>query len=735
MPIIAYRPLAAETDGSALDEAHARVREVAALLETDHDPGAAGASPLLEVAGAGTGAADLGAWAARLHHSPGLPVLRPPATDGTGGGALAVAVGAPSDGDLAARLAAAGWDVLAPASRLGTRAEGRPWDVRTLLGADPGDTAVTDADGASTYRELAALAAEAARRVGPPVDPPRRVLLVGRRDRRTVAGVLGCWLAGAAWCAFEADAPAERRAAVEDQVRPDLVLDCASLTAGTDDAGDLPWTVEPLPPDRMAYLVSSSGSTGTPTVSALPAGGLTPLLDAWRAYYGLRRPQRVCSLAGLEGDVLLGDLLKALSTGGSLHLVPGQGRADPDAVAAVAEEHRCTLLESTPVMVRAVLRRLDVEGGHWPAVTIVGSDTFRAVEARELVTLAAGRTRVVNGYGTTETTIETLVYDCADLLDTREGLCPLGAPLPGVAVAVLDEAGHPVPPGVVGRLCLDTPGALLGRVVAGRPSGRTDGTVDTGDLASLDPDGVLGFHGRSDSMVKVRGFRVELGEVENALLSVPGVAEAFVVAFRRAGATELAAFVAGREVDAGAVRRHLAGRMAVAAVPAEVTVLPALPRLPGGKLDRVAMTERATAAEAPEGRESGGTMADRVARSWSRVLGREPRRDVTFFDHGGTSVLVLALVEDLQAELGEEHRVTAADVFRHPTVTALASALAPDEAPAPHEAAAGEPPGPDEATAGDPAPSAPTRQQVLADLAAGRIQVEEARRLLRADRR
>ena len=625
------------------------------------------------------------------------------------------------------------WQAAEAASRsaaepavLGVAAPREDWQVADLLAGAPDTVAVADGHLSLDYATLRTAVEGVAARVLAAGDV-QRVLLRGRRDVPTVVAMLGCWWAGATWCAVDVTSPAARREAIVAELRPDLVLDTADLDLVTDPDRGQPVRSRGMDRDTPAYAVATSGSTGRPKVSVLPAGGLRPLLAAWRQEYDFSSPQTVCQIGSLEGDVLIGDLLKALSTGGTLHIVPDEHRADPEAIADLLDRHRCTFVESTPVLIAALLRALDRRTAHWPAVAVVGSDVFRASEARDLADLAAGRTRVVNGYGTTECMIESLVHDCDAVPADRSGLCPVGTPLTGTAVTIRRPDGAVAEVGEVGRLHLAAPGAMMGYLVAGELQPGSP-EVDTGDLAAVDPAGFVDFHGRADAMVKVRGHRVEPAEVEDALLRLAGVREAHVTSFRRSGATELMAFVCGPDVPTPVeIRTHLRQRLVEGAVPAELRVLDRLPRLETGKVDRLALDrEAARHAESLLPQQQGADAYDlddpvqlreAVIACWRAVLGVTPDPAVGFFDQGGSSVLLIALAEALRGALGPE-LVSVADLFRHPSVDAYVAMIERSRAA----------PAPDPQDAAEPAPAG--RREILEAVAAGRMTVAEARRLM-----
>lgn len=567
----------------------------------------------------------------------------------------------------------------------GRAADPAELDVLRLLTSAPDErTALCDEHGSVTYGALreGAFAVARSLRDEHGVRPGDRIALLGGRDTATAAHLIGAWLAGAAWCALDRELPLTRREAILGALSPRAVVDTAGAPVGSG-AEAPPRTV--VPAEEVAYFVATSGSTGTPKLSALTAGGLRPLLDAWTAYYGLDEPNTVLQIGSWEGDVFLGDLLKALGSGGTLIICPKSRRADPEFLACTIVERDVSFVETTPALMRAVMRALEKRACGL-RVAVVGSDAFRMQEARELVRLMPEGARLVNGYGLTECTVESLVYDCAALdeaPDLDDGLCPLGAPLPGTRVRVVDPGtGMVVPREAVGELVIESPGVGLGYLGAhgiATEGGFGGDGFRTGDLVALDEDGLMHFHGRSDSRVKVRGHRVELGDVENALLRIPGVAEAYVCPFERAGVTELAAFVGSQTTLTDEfVRSELLGLIPAAVVPVRFHFGEELPRLHNGKLDRRAMIMQNQRTENVAGENVTdilGSLPEKVRHCWESVLGRPVDPGSTFFDQGGTSLLVITLAEVLHETLGSEHAFAVADLFRHPTVDAFAAAL------------------------------------------------------------
>lgn len=629
----------------------------------------------------------------------------------------------------------------------GSAAEPRPWCMGELLAVgEPGRTAVAQEATEVTYAQLrrraAALAAWLAAEHG--VGAGDRVALVGERGTQGVVALCAVWLLGAAWCPVSSSWPAERQEQTLRVLRPKAVVDLAALGPSADGAGrPLP---EPSPeavrdlmgrtmsPEAVAYYVPTSGSSGEPKLVALSAGGLRPVVDAWLQHYGLAgTAQHVLQFGSWASDVFLGDVLKVMATGGSLVICPDEARVDLDCVEDLVRSWRITLLESTPAVVTALLRHLS-RAQSPPAdlhTLIVGADTFRIREAEEATARLWQGVRLHNGYGLSECTIESLVQECVPALAARSGLCPVGRPLPGTCITVVDGRGRPLPYGAVGELVVAGAQVGLGYLTEdGLTEGGQFATVDgvrhfrTGDLVRFGPDGCLEFHGRRDGLVKVRGHRVEVGEVEDRLLRLPGVEESFVCLAERAVQPELVAFIGGSGLDERAVRDGLSQTLPEHAVPGRVVVERRLPRNDHGKLDRVRMRNRAV--ELPRknwnvDRSTDACEADELSALltglWSEVLQRPVNPHRSFFDQGGNSILAMQLYARMR-ELLPQHEFPIAHLFIHPTIAAFRASLSASPPASPH---------PREAKRSGPA----DELAVLRALERGELDTDGAMRLLR----
>ncbi|MFD9857885.1 non-ribosomal peptide synthase/polyketide synthase [Streptomyces alboflavus] len=522
--------------------------------------------------------------------------------------------------------------------------------------------------------------------------PERLVALRLPRTADMVVAILAVWKSGAGYLPLDLALPEERVRFLLDDARPALVLDEEMLRSLPDAA-----TPAPLPapdPDTTAYVIYTSGSTGRPKGVAVSHRSAANLLAGHRE--GLVAdagggPLRVALTASFSFDTSLEGVL-LMADGHPLHLVDETTRLDAAALIEYVVEHRVDFLDLTPSYLRQLLPAgLLTDPRHRPRVLMLGGEAIGPDLWREL----AGHRDVAayNFYGPTECTVDALA--CRIEGDDR----PLvGRPLPNVRAYVLDAGLRPVPPGVGGELYLA--GGQLARGYAGRP-GLTaarfladpygaPGTrmYRTGDLARWTADGRLDYLGRADDQVKVRGHRIEPGEIEAALLDLPEITGAAVVAVPDThGHLRLAAYL----VPAADAARPQASQLRAACrlvlpdhmVPSSFTLLDALPLTTSGKLDRRALPAPDLDA-APRERElvaprtpDEQTLAD----IWADVLGiAQVGVTDNFFELGGDSILSIQAVSRARAT---GLQLTSQDVFRHQTVADLAAAASRRTAAAP----------------------------------------------------
>jgi amino acid adenylation domain-containing protein/non-ribosomal peptide synthase protein (TIGR01720 family) len=502
------------------------------------------------------------------------------------------------------------------------------------------------------------------------VGPETRVGICAGRSLERVVAILAVLKAGGAYVPLDPSHPAERRAFLLRDADVALVLTGEPL-AGDGRADDPP----PLAgPESLACVLYTSGSTGHPKGVLIPHRGLVRRVLWAERTYPVTAADRVLQKASFNFDFSLWELFGPLAAGGLCVLAPPGAESDPEALVRTIRDHGVTIVHFIPSLLAAFLSGEGIEECASLRFVCAGGEVLAPELAERLFARRALPLR--NQYGPTEGSIDVLEHVCRPN-ETRRPL-PIGRPVAGSTARVLDVALRPAPVGVPGELCLG--GACVTRGYQGRPDATAERFVPdpfgppgariyrTSDRARSLADGSLEFLGRLDRQVKVRGFRIEPGEVEAALARHPEVREAAVVV--REG--RLVAYVTPAlpaDVD---LRGWLRDRLPEYLIPAVFVPLDVLPRTASGKLDRRALPEPERSAPAA-GFVPPRTPAERLlAGIWAGVLGL-PRvgAEENFFALGGDSILSIQVVARAR-EAGL--LLTPRDLFRHQTVAALAAA-------------------------------------------------------------
>jgi natural product biosynthesis luciferase-like monooxygenase protein len=356
--------------------------------------------------------------------------------------------------------------------------------------------------------------------------------------------------------------------------------------------------------------------------------------------------------------------------------------SDGDSLSSLVERHGVTHLQCTP----SLARMLALDEGAWPALSrlrhlLIGGEALPGPLVAEL--RRATRASITNMYGPTETTVWSATHEA----EPCAGTVPIGRPIANTRLYVLDGQREPLPVGSPGELWIGGEGVARGylgrealtaeRFMPDPFAGGSARMYRTGDVVRYRPDGVLEFLGRTDHQVKLRGHRIEPGEVEARLCEHPAVSEAAVLVREDVpGDARLVAYVVGRAADAAGLREHLRSRLPEPMVPSQVVVLERMPLTPNGKVDRKALPAPRGGARSgqPTGRMPRGETQEKLAALWCRLLGLEQvGTEDNFFDLGGHSLLAVQVHREIREALGCELTVT--DVFRFPTITALAAHL------------------------------------------------------------
>jgi amino acid adenylation domain-containing protein len=542
-----------------------------------------------------------------------------------------------------------------------------------------------------TYREVE----EAANRLahllaGHGVGPGECVALLLSRSAEAVVAILGVLKTGAAYLPIDPGLPAERIGFLLADAAPIAAVTTTGLRPRLDgfdvvvvDVNDpavdgQPSTALPAPgPDDIAYLIYTSGTTGVPKGVAVTHRNVTQLLESLDA--GLPAAGVWSQCHSHAFDVSVWEIFGALLRGGRLVVVPESVARSPEDLHGVLVAEQVSVFTQTPSAVGV----LSAEGLESVALVMAGE----ACPAEVVDRWAPGRV-MVNAYGPTETTMCVAV---SAPLAAGSGVPPIGSPVAGAALFVLDGWLRPVPAGVVGELYVAGAGVGVGyvgrggltgsRFVAcpfGGPGARM---YRSGDLVCWGADGQLHYVGRADEQVKIRGYRIECGEVQAVLAGLDGVEQAVVIAREdRPGDKRLVGYVTESvtgAVDPAGMRAALAERLPEYMVPAAVVVVAALPLTVNGKLDTRALPAPGYQSAGGGYRAPASPVEEILAGIYADVLGVERVGvDDSFFDLGGDSLLAMRLVAAIETSLDADLSVRT--VFEAPTVARLAPRIGGD---------------------------------------------------------
>ncbi|MEU2663810.1 amino acid adenylation domain-containing protein [Micromonospora sp. DT46] len=570
-----------------------------------------------------------------------------------------------------------------------------------VAGRHPDRVAVRCDRQALTYRELAAASRALAGRIATVAPPGRPVGVLLPRSARMIVAALAVLRTGAAYLPLDPEAPAVRTGTIVGDAAPSLVITTGALAGSLpataaavlldapDNGGEQPdppaAPARPIAPTDRAYVIHTSGTTGRPKGIEVSHANVLRLIGTTQPLFGFG-PGDVWTMAhSFAFDFSVWEMWGALLTGGCVVVVEGEVMRDPVALRRLLRAERVTMLSQTPTAFSALAAQEDEYDDRLPLRWVVfGGEALRFADLRPWVAkYGDAGPELVNMYGITETTVHASYRRilAPDLAGTTS---LIGAPLPDLDFLLWDEDDQPVADGGIGQIIVTGAGVALGYL--GQPEltaqrfvtvtdaqGRPVRGYRSGDLARRTPSGEYEYHGRNDDQIKIRGYRLELGEVHAALLALPGVRQAAVVPHTAPGTgTRLVAYVVG---DAGPaqLRSRLEDRLPAYAVPSAFVAVDALPRTANGKLDRAALPDPGPVLtpHVPAG-------VDDVTRSLLTILaellpGTEVEPDTDFFRQGGNSLLATRLLAAVRRQFGVV--VPLRDFLRAPTVRAVAGAV------------------------------------------------------------
>ncbi|BAM88163.1 non-ribosomal peptide synthase [Bradyrhizobium oligotrophicum S58] len=541
----------------------------------------------------------------------------------------------------------------------------------------------------------------------------RPIALCCGRTIEMVVAILAILKAGGAWVPLDPDYPAERLSFMLEDSGADLVLaspqaahDLTVLQSprlqlliieAMDGAGDEHPPIAGAGPTDPAYVIYTSGSTGRPKGVACMHRAVINFCHEWQNKRTIAPGDGGTLTSSLSFDVTVYEIFSNLLFGAAVHLLDKDTILDADRFARYLRDQRIQNCYLPPHLLNAVTPLIESDGVNYCLKRLMVGVEPPLERAMWRIKQAVPGIAVVNGYGTTETTIGSIAYYVER--DTgRTGNAPIGVPFQNQTAYLLDKRLRPVPLGAIGEIYIGGEGVSNGYLnrpeltierfidnpfqsLPDRLAGRNGRIYRTGDLGRMLPDGQLECLGRIDTQVKIRGYRVEPGEIEAVIASCAGVTQSAVIVVNSGAARRLVGYYAAPSGGPSEqeVRAQLAGVLPSYMVPAVLVRLDRLKLSPNGKIDRKALPLPEIAAH--DGRDLSGPRDDTeatLAQVWSAVLKLDHVGiDEDFFALGGDSILTIQVIA-LARQMGLE--LTASQLFAAPTIRALAAGLKHDAA-------------------------------------------------------
>ncbi len=570
----------------------------------------------------------------------------------------------------------------------------------------PARTAAIFRDTSLTYRELTDQADRMAvylRRIG--VGPDSIVAVCLDRSLDTLIAMLAVLKAGGAYLPLDPAFPPERIAFMVEDSRAAAVITHSTIAPRFADYSIETILIDRNPqartgsatvaaatprPGNLAYLMYTSGSTGKPKGVMVEHRNVVNFFLGMDEVLGVE-PGVWLAVTSISFDISVLELLWTLARGFTIVVQDDEEKLLATGRYSIAEQierHRVTHLQCTPTMAATLVRQPGVLTALKPLrKLLLGGEALPSALAQRLLTAIDGDLH--NMYGPTETTIWS-----TSARVTAGAPITIGQPIANTQIYFIGEDGRSCPRGTIGELCIGGLGVARGYWQRPELTAERFITVDfgdgatrlykTGDRGRFLPDGAIEFLGRIDDQIKVRGYRIEPGEVEAVLLTHPTIAQAVVTSFSQSGEDQLAAYVvaeAGHSVSRDDLRTLVGRQLPAYMAPATYVFLNSLPTTPNGKIDRKALPPLTFAQETAEAFVCATTPIEKmIAAALGEALGLDAVGiNQNFFDLGATSLIVAEAAAVLRETLGLPLKIT--DLFSHPTISSLATFLAGSDEP------------------------------------------------------
>lgn len=578
-----------------------------------------------------------------------------------------------------------------------------PW-LREAAGLYPDRPAVVAQDWVVSYRELEhRVAACAAGLRGLGARGGDLIAVSTARSIDLLAATLAVLRINAVICPVDLGQAPGRARHMLANLRPNLIVadaDEAAIVSSAvpvsslarypagDEAPDL--TGQTLPSGQdLAYVVHTSGSTGQPKAVAMPHEALAARIAWTQRRYPIGVGDTLLYAGSLTYDIWFWDIFAALCFGASIALAPPGLEAEPARLAEFISATRVSAMHFTPSLLAEFLNVADPARLTSVRYAFCGGERLPADLARRMLNSIPGR--LFNRYGPAEACLYVIDHEVSEP-DLANESVPIGQPISGVTTSVLDDRGMPVSRGDPGVLHIGGTGLAWGYLgtsartaeafipdpLAPEPGARV---YRTGDVVRQRPDGLFEFLGRADDQVKVRGVRLELAEIEDALRRHPAVSAAAITVDPAGVPPVLVAHVVATGSSDDELRSYLADQLPSAAIPARFIRRLSLPKLANGKTDRASLSNSALLDEVASPDERAAVPAapltqteQQIAEIWSEVLGVQPvGRSGHFFELGGQSLLAMRMVARIRRRFGI--RIPARTIFDAPTVEHFSALL------------------------------------------------------------